>query len=77
MSVYGDPKKTTIFVRSMPGDSDWPAMRKVDRYVCSTGHPHPTLAGAVACHDAREAGASNDDLLALFDAEVAAFNAAQ
>lgn len=46
----------------------------VDRWVCNRGHPHPTHDGAVACEAAREAGATDSELYALFDAEVAEFN---
>jgi hypothetical protein len=47
----------------------------VTRYVCNRGHPHPTLNGASECEQARAAGATDEELYALFDAEVAEFNA--
>lgn len=47
----------------------------VERWVCNRGHPHPTRLGAVGCEEARDDGASDAALLALFDAEVAEFNA--
>lgn len=49
---------------------------KVDRWICNRGHPHPTSAGAQDCEEARAAGATDSELLALFNAEVALFNAA-
>lgn len=48
---------------------------KVTRYVCNRGHPHPTSAGAENCEAARAGGATDAELLALFNAEVAEFNA--
>lgn len=48
---------------------------RVVRYVCNRGHPHPTHAGATNCETARAGGATDAELLALFNAEVAAFNA--
>jgi hypothetical protein len=47
----------------------------VDRWVCNRGHPHPTVTGSEECEAARAAGATDAELLALFDAEVAEFNA--
>ncbi len=47
----------------------------VERWVCNRGHPHPTSAGAEACEIARAAGATDAELLVLFNAEVAEFNA--
>lgn len=49
--------------------------QKVTRYVCNRSHPHPTRTGAEECETARAAGADDAALLALFEAEVAAFNA--
>lgn len=48
---------------------------RVSRWVCNRGHPHPTSAGAEACETARAAGATDAELLTLFNAEVAEFNA--
>lgn len=45
------------------------------RWVCNRGHPHPTRIGAIACEEARANGATDEELHALFDAEVAEFNA--
>ena len=47
----------------------------VTRYVCNRSHPHPTSAGALACEAARAGGATDAELLTLFNAEVAEFNA--
>jgi hypothetical protein len=47
----------------------------VRRWVCNRGHPHPTVTGAQACEAARGAGATDAELLVLFDAEVVEFNA--
>lgn len=47
----------------------------VTRYVCNRGHPHPTSTGATNCETARAAGATDQQLYDLFNAEVAEFNA--
>jgi len=49
--------------------------QRVDRWVCNRGHPHPTIAGAEDCEAARAEGATDAELLELFNEEVAAFNA--
>ena len=46
----------------------------VHRWVCNRGHPHPTVIGSMNCETAREAGATDQELLDLFDAEVVEFN---
>lgn len=55
------------------GEDDEPTMT-VKRYGCTRGHPHPTSAGASVCETARIAGATDAQLLVLFNAEVAEYN---
>ncbi len=49
-------------------------LTNVSRWVCNHGHPHPTSTGGEACETARAAGATDAELLVLFNAEVAEFN---
>lgn len=46
----------------------------VERWVCMRSHPHPTIAGAENC-EANTGVVTDAELLALFVAEVAEFNA--
>lgn len=47
---------------------------RVDRWVCIRSHPHPTIAGAKNC-EANTGIVTDAQLLAMFAAEVAEFNA--
>lgn len=63
-------KKTTIVINrdKVRGGE------RVDRWVCMRSHPHPTIAGARNC-EANTGVLTDAELLVLFNAEVAAFNA--
>ena len=68
-------RQTTFISRRRVVDGEIVPAQMIDRWVCARSHPHPTSSGAEACETAMANGATDAELLALFELEVAAFNA--